>query len=538
MMQRLSYEQLKARMLSGNEYALLDVRETGAFSKSHLFFACNLPLSRLETLIESRLPRKTVPVTLLTAGADDEELATRAARLLAEAGYENLSLLDGGSAAWASAGGELFSGVNVPSKAFGEFVEHWHDTPRLPAAELAARQEAGQKIAILDSRPFDEFKTMSIPGGIDCPGAELVYRVRDAVPDPATTIVVNCAGRTRSIIGAQSLINAGTPNPVYALKDGTMGWKLAGFTLAHGVQEVAGLPSDGSLDWAGAQTATLASRIALSTIDPQELRDWQADSGRTTYLLDVRTEAEYRAGHWPGAIHAPGGQLVQATDEFVMVRESQLVICDSPDGVRGTMTAHWLWQLGWPSLRLLTAPPPTPETGMPETVYFAPPGVVEVDAAKLRALGQGAGFTADGSVLDFRSSRAYRRGHLPGAAWAIRSRLPACLAVMRQRGQPLLEVLVMADSPALAALASADLQQLLPDASISVISDALATWEAAGGIVETESQDWLVEPDDVWPKPYEGKTDPKVAMQQYLDWEVGLVGQVEREGLARFRRLP
>jgi hypothetical protein len=31
---------------------------------------------------------------------------------------------------------------------------------------------------------------------------------------------VNCAGRTRSIIGTQSLINAGVPNPVTALRNG------------------------------------------------------------------------------------------------------------------------------------------------------------------------------------------------------------------------------------------------------------------------------------------------------------------------------
>ena len=66
------------------------------------------------------------------------------------------------------------------------------------------------------------------------PGAELVLRVRDIAPSPDTTIVVNCAGRTRSIIGAQSLINAGIPNKVVALRNGTMGWHLAGFTCDKG----------------------------------------------------------------------------------------------------------------------------------------------------------------------------------------------------------------------------------------------------------------------------------------------------------------
>ena len=60
------------------------------------------------------------------------------------------------------------------------------------------------------------------------PGAELVLRARELAPDPATRIIVNCAGRTRSIIGTQSLINAGIENPVSALRNGTIGWTLAG----------------------------------------------------------------------------------------------------------------------------------------------------------------------------------------------------------------------------------------------------------------------------------------------------------------------
>ena len=78
---------------------------------------------------------------------------------------------------------------------------------------------------------MQEFTKMNIPGAYCCPGAELVYRVSDASIDSETMVVVNCAGRTRSIIGCQSLINAGVPNPVVALKDGTMGWHLAGFEL-------------------------------------------------------------------------------------------------------------------------------------------------------------------------------------------------------------------------------------------------------------------------------------------------------------------
>src|SRR6202034_2917798 len=89
-------------------------------------------------------------------------------------------------------------------------------------------------LVVLDSRPFDEYSRVSIPTGINVPGAELVLRAREIAPSPETMVVVNCAGRTRSIIGAQSLINAGLPNRVVALRNGTIGWTLAGLDLDHG----------------------------------------------------------------------------------------------------------------------------------------------------------------------------------------------------------------------------------------------------------------------------------------------------------------
>ena len=145
-----------------------------------------------------------------------------------------MSLLAGGLAGWTADGGELFEDVNAPSKAFGELVAEAAGTPSLPAGEVAALLRGTPPVVVVDARRFDEYATMSIPTAISVPGAELALRVRGLAPDPATTVVVNCAGRTRSIIGAQSLINAGLPNRVVALRNGTIGWTLAGLDLDHG----------------------------------------------------------------------------------------------------------------------------------------------------------------------------------------------------------------------------------------------------------------------------------------------------------------
>lgn len=180
---------LRERLLSRDEIALLDVREQGVHTQGHPFFACALPLSRLELTVDDLLPRRSAPLVLLDGGG--EGLAERAAAKLKAFGYTDVSILEGGCAAWRATGGELFSGVNVPSKAFGEFVEHHYGTPRIPPAELKRLLGEKRKLVILDSRPWEEYHRMNIPGGIDVPGAELVYRAPELAPDPDTLVVVN-----------------------------------------------------------------------------------------------------------------------------------------------------------------------------------------------------------------------------------------------------------------------------------------------------------------------------------------------------------
>ena len=181
-----------------DELALLDVREQGVHYRGHPFYACSAPLSRLELITPDLVPRKSVPVVVLDGGG--EGLAEKARERLAQMGYSDVSMMEGGCAGWKAAGLELFSGVNVPSKAFGEFVEHHYGTPRIAPGELKRLQQF-KKVLVVDSRPFEEYQRMNIPGGVDVPGAELVYRIHDLAPSPETLIVVNCAGRTRSIIG-------------------------------------------------------------------------------------------------------------------------------------------------------------------------------------------------------------------------------------------------------------------------------------------------------------------------------------------------
>ena len=219
MVASITAEELRRRYQAGGEIAIVDAREEGVFHDRHLLMASCLPLSRLELIAPGLLPRHSASIVVCD---DGEGLAERAAARLDEGGYTEVAVLEGGVRGWEAAGYPVYSGVHVPSKAFAEVVEHEMKTPWISVEELAERQKRGEKMAIFDSRSYDEYHSNTIPGAVSVPGAELVYRFRELVPSPDTFVVVNCGGRTRSIIGAQSLIDAGVPNRVVSLKDGTM----------------------------------------------------------------------------------------------------------------------------------------------------------------------------------------------------------------------------------------------------------------------------------------------------------------------------
>lgn len=534
MVRRITADALRARLADGGELALLDVREQGVHYRGHPFFACAAPLSRLELVIEDLVPRRTAPVVLLDGGG--EGLAERAGRRLAALGYAELAILDGGCAGWAAAGGELFGGVNVPSKAFGEFVEHRYGTPRIAPQALERLQAAGAKLVILDSRPYEEFHRMSIPGGIDAPGAELVHRVHDLAPDPDALVVVNCAGRTRSIIGCQSLLNAGIPNRVVALKDGTMGWDLAGFACARGATAVAPAPSAAGLAKAQAAARRVAARFAVKFASRATVQAWQADPTRTLYLLDVRPREEYEAGHLRGARHAPGGQLVQATDEFVAVRNARIVLVDSAR-VRSVMTASWLNQMGWDDVHVLKPEGEDGTAGWAIERGPRPPRIAGFAPARTLSAGALAERLADAHtvVIDLATSLRFRARHLPGAWWAVRARLEEARAALAQHAlEPRLLVLTSEDGAA-AHLAAPEAAALWPAAEVRVLDGGNAAWFAAGAPVESGLARATTATDDVWYKPYDHAADYEQHARAYLAWEVGLVDQIKRDPTIRFR---
>jgi len=518
----------------GGEMALIDVREEGVFSEEgHPLFANSVPLSRLELMIGDLVPRKSAPIVILDGGPgalDGEDLAERAAAKLAAMGYRNLAVMAGGARGWAAARFQLFTGINVPSKAFGELVEHRCHTPHIAAAELKRRIDAGEEVLIVDSRPIGEFRNMSIPGAFDCPGAELVYRVPDRLRSPDSLVVVNCAGRTRSIIGAQSLRNAGLANPVMALENGTMGWELAGLDLARGRDDALPPPSPAGLAKARALADDVARRFGIARIDDAAFARFSGDAEeRTLYVFDVRSPEEYARGHLAAARSAPGGQLVQATDQYMAIRNARIVLVDD-DGVRAVMTGSWLVQMGWPEVYVLNAGLAGRELvqGAPTPIIpeLEEATVATIASAELNALLD----RGEASVIDLAPSIAYEAGHIPGAWFAVRARLPGSLDHVPQR-----RVLALTSPDGrLARLAAGELAAGGRFGEVRVLDGGTAAWRAAGLALATGREAMADTPNDCWRRPY----DPYAgegARERYLRWEVELVSQIEREGDVGFR---
>ncbi len=524
--QTINVATLRGWLSDGGEIAFIDVREEGPHADGHPLLAINLPYSRLELDILRLVPRQSTRVVLIDG---NDGVATRAAKRLAHLGYGDVSVLTGGVAAWSLAGYPLFPSNNVPSKGFAEIVEIDSHTPHISATDLVELQASGEKLKILDSRTVEEFNRFHVPGAQTCPGAELVYRFADLVPDPETLVVVSCAGRTRSIIGAQSLINAGVPNKVVSLQGGTQGWRLAGLELERNTrQSVAPVSPAGAAASAKHATA-VAERFKVQRIDRATLANWQSEATRPTYLLDVRTPDEFASGHLPGSVSAQGGQLVQAIDRWAATRGARVVLVDD-NGTRAVMTAHWLKQMGWDVAVLdhaLDGAALDLGPGLPPAPLLPAAAIVSMEAAASL-------LSAGAAAIVLGSSAAFREAHPSGAVWAIRPRIDQLPAKLRDAAR----IVVFADDVDVARLTLLDLAELT-SAEIAIVKGGVAAWREAGYSVvatpgdppDSERIDFIF-----WNHDRHDTSDSsRRAMENYLQWELDLPAEIEKDGLSGFR---
>ena len=86
---------------NGKSPVMLDVRESDEWRQGHLEGAIPLPRGFLEIKVESAVPDKNTPIVTYCAGGVRSLLA---AKVMKEMGYQNVSSMSGGYAAWKNGG--------------------------------------------------------------------------------------------------------------------------------------------------------------------------------------------------------------------------------------------------------------------------------------------------------------------------------------------------------------------------------------------------------------------------------------------------
>ncbi len=510
-----------ADLFDGNApFALIDVREAGEYNSSHIPGSSLISRRDLEFLMADSVPFLGTQVVVCD---DDGRRAELAADTLAQLGYTNVSALEGGMNRWVTERRPTEWGVNVPSKDFGEKVQVQHGVPEIDAVELKSRMDSGEKMIILDTRTPEEFRRFCIPGGRSVPNGELGLRITDIVEqtDDDTTVVINCAGRTRSIIGTRLLQRMGVQN-VIGLENGTAGWELAGYELETGAgADRAILPQPTEAGRASAEEFAdrLAEQDGVRYIDVSTLREIAARSdGESVYLIDVRTEQEYNAGHIPGFRWFPGGQAVQRSDEVAVVHNAPVVFCC--DGrTRAALTASWYRQMGFDEVYALhggtaawTQVGNSLEPGEPDSEPLGLPEALD----RVRALSPDeTQRSSDATLIHVGLSSEFAQGHVPKASWVPRGWLELRIEdVAPDKSVPIIVTCSGSDSHQ-AVLAAATLLGL-GYTDVSALDGGMNAWQESGRAVEKGLTGVMYTPSDMVASGPDRNFADKI---NYLRWE-------------------
>ena len=515
----ISPDQLRERMRADAPYALIDVREIGEYNASHIPGASLIPRGRLEFDLPDAVPHFATPIILCD---DDCRRVVRAVETVETIGYQNVAWLQGGVNRWASLDLPTEWGVNVPSKDFGERVEVTHRVPEISADQLRARIERGDDLVILDTRTPEEYQRFCIPGGRSLPGGELALRITDALADapPDAAVVINCAGRTRSIIGTRVLQRMGIEREIVGLKNGTSGWLLAGYDLEQGAARSAMAEvSEQGRAVAEAYARRCAAEDGVELIDINQLDALRARAEtESVYFIDVRSAEEYAAGRIPGFRWFPGGQAVQRSDDVAVVHGAPIVF--ACDGVaRAALAASWYRQMGHREIYALDGGTTAWTAAGRELTQAAapePPLLVQTRNSIPTISPAALGDLQDAVILYVGNSREFAQGHPPGARWAPRGWLEWRVEELAPDRRE--TVITVCRDGRESLLAAATLRGLgYRDAR--ALDGGLDAWRAADLPLERGLSGVLASPNDVLPF---GPDRNYADMQHYLRWETAL----------------
>lgn len=514
----LAFDQVERWRESAEPHALLDVRERGEYALGQIPGACPLPRGLLEILLPRLVPWHDVPLVLYSR----QEVRSRlAAKTCLDLGYRSVFVLESGIDGWALTPDRSPAyGVNVLGKTFGERLSIEGEVEQLDPDKVAPLIDSGTAL-VIDARTASEYAKGHLPGAFNIPSGELVQTLLGAGLDRQQDrqIIVHCAGRTRSIVGAYLLRQAGFGN-AYALRNGTMAWRMSG-------RELDFAPHDFEAPGQDPRAAAFARRFAdLPTIGPLTTGDLDVHSG-PLYAIDVRQPHEYAEGHLPGALNCPAGQLANAVDEQLAVRDA-LLVCYSGDETRSQLGAGLLARIGYRRVAWLahglngwrSAGRPI-ETGPAKAYLDELDFAQDVATVDTNDLAAGLGQDDPPTVIDVRRSSEFALSHLPGSVWMPRGDLERRIGAVADRYDPLV---VVSDRGLRSALAVRTLVEL-GFRDVAHLEGGLVAWAAAGGDMiegldgaDVSLREAKEDAELVAPRPalLERTRDDMV---RYLDWE-------------------
>tara|TARA_B110000483_G_scaffold2256_1_gene2614 strand:+ start:5312 stop:6892 length:1581 start_codon:yes stop_codon:yes gene_type:complete len=517
---KITPETVRSWISDKEEVAFIDVREIGQHTNGHPFFSISIPYSLFEFNIKILVPNKQTRVILIDNNNGISDLVFNIAHQM---GYSNISIIEGGVEEWVSAGYKLFDGINVPSKSFGELIEKYFHTPSITAKELAQKQKNNENYIVIDGRPFLEYNKMSIPKSICCPNAELFYRVSSYIKDINTEIIINCAGRTRSIIGAQTLINFGIKNKVKALENGTQGWFLSELSLEHNKNKyLEVLPNDIETQQLQNKVLKLTNDLNIDLIDLKKAQELIIDKKKSTFIFDVTTSKTISTK--PGTImNVPGGQLIQATDKYIGVWKATVILVDDGDLIRAGTTSFWLKKMGYEVYIL--------KEGLlkAQTLKFTKEidhKLIDLDFINLEDLVK----IKKQILYDIRSSKDFCKMRIKNSIWLNRAHL------YREKIKTDDPIIIITDNLEKASLIVKDLKQKDKGAIIKVYKwsqNEITSYPSVIDVtIETLSEQNNIDFNFHTHMRHNGN---KEHAKQYLEWEINLVSKMDKQELSFFK---
>ena len=519
MADRISPDSLHSLLTRKNPFALIDVREAGEYNSTHIPGSSNIPRRQIEFLMTRAVP---YPGAEMVICDDDGRRASLAADTIEKMGYNRVCVLEGGLNHWFIRGYPTEWGTNIPSKDFGEKVEVVHHLPVMDAAELHRLMKGGDQLLVLDARTPQEHQSFCIPGGQSLPAGEMALRITDIRKEvgPDATIVVHCAGRTRSIIGARTLQRMGIEN-VYALSNGTAGWMLAGYPLERGSHRLElPQPTPDGLASAEEYATLMAQEDGVGLLDvPALLPMMERLQKETIYLIDVRTQEEYRHDHIPDFRWFPGGQAVQRSDEVAVVHNCPMVFC-CDRRARAIVTASWYRQMGFEEVYAVEGGTTQWEASgrklertnagtKPFGLDAAKHTVKHISAQELKA-------REPALIIFVETSRDFAEAHVPGSYWVPRGWLEFQIESIADGYET--PVVVTCWDGQQSSLAGATLKRM-GYRRVEVLDGGVQAWLSAGFAVEKGLTNLMSAPMDVVTT---GPNRNFADMMNYLRWEEAL----------------